>query len=369
MAQIQDMTMESYLDLNGVTKNFGDFRALEKVDLSIKKGEFVTFLGPSGSGKTTTLMIIAGFEKASEGDVEIEGRSLSGLAPFERNIGIVFQNYALFPHRTAVENVYFPLQMRGVKRADGLARAAEMLELVGLKGFGHRYPKELSGGQQQRVALARALVFEPSLLLLDEPLGALDKNLREQMQIEIKRIQRKLGVTTIFVTHDQSEAMSMSDRIVVFDKGRVQQAASPLDIYHKPQTNFVAGFVGESNLVPAIVTDAKNGQATSTVLGMCDFQSDHSLQDGQEVTLLIRPEHIKLSREAVADRKNARMQVDTIVNYGDNALVIGRIGEFQMRVRVLGRDVVIIKEGEPCCISWPTEAVFVIPEALKELAL
>ncbi|WP_028035051.1 ABC transporter ATP-binding protein [Chelativorans sp. J32] len=354
--------MHQYLQLNGITKTYGDFTALKKVDLTIEKGEFVTFLGPSGSGKTTTLMIIAGFEKATAGDVLVEGKSLSGLAPHERNIGIVFQNYALFPHKTAVENVYFPLQMRGVRRGEGLKKADEMLALVGLGGFGKRYPKELSGGQQQRVALARALVFEPSLLLLDEPLGALDKNLREQMQIEIKRIQRALGVTTIFVTHDQSEAMSMSDRIVVFEKGEIQQAATPLEIYHKPQTRFVAGFIGESNLVPARIGDAAANQAESTALGICDYApTESAVTDGQDVTLLIRPEHIRLSRNPIEGRKNVRMQVETIVNYGDNALVIGKVGDLQMRVRVLGADVVIIKEGEECCISWQPEAVFVVP--------
>ncbi|WP_309082931.1 ABC transporter ATP-binding protein [Chelativorans sp.] len=351
--------MDQYLQLNGITKKYGDFTALAKVKLDIRKGEFVTFLGPSGSGKTTTLMIIAGFEKATAGDVLVEGRSLSGLAPHERNIGIVFQNYALFPHKTAVENVYFPLQMRGIKRTEGLGKAAEMLELVGLRGLGQRYPKELSGGQQQRVALARALVFEPSLLLLDEPLGALDKNLREQMQIEIKRIQRTLGVTTIFVTHDQSEAMSMSDRIVVFEKGEIQQAATPLEIYHRPRTRFVAGFIGESNLIPARITDAA-GKAENPALGTCDFTPVETLSQGQDVTLLIRPEHIRLSRKPVEGRKNAAMQVETIVNYGDNALVIGRVGDLPMRVRVLGADVVIIQEGEECCISWLPEAVFVI---------
>ncbi|WP_346891009.1 ABC transporter ATP-binding protein [uncultured Roseibium sp.] len=354
--------MSSYLQLSGINKTFDQFVALDSVDLQIEKGEFVTFLGPSGSGKTTTLMIIAGFEKATRGTVEIGGASLSGLAPHERNIGIVFQNYALFPHKTAEDNVYFPLQMRGVKRAEGLAKAREMLELVGLQGFSHRYPKELSGGQQQRVALARALVFEPSLLLLDEPLGALDKNLREQMQIEIKRIQKQLGVTTIFVTHDQTEAMSMSDRIVVFEKGKIQQAGTPLDIYHRPETTFVAGFIGESNLIPARITDVSAGTATSDVLGVCAYAADDQVDvtAGQNVTLLIRPEHIKLSRKAVEGRKNVSMDVETIVNYGDNALVIGRVGGFSMRVRVLGADVVIIKEGEVCNISWLPESVFVI---------
>ncbi|SMF10575.1 putative spermidine/putrescine transport system ATP-binding protein [Xaviernesmea oryzae] len=351
----------SYLQLSDITKTYGHFTALDNVSLSVDKGEFVTFLGPSGSGKTTTLMIIAGFEKASAGTVEVGGQSISQLAPHERNIGIVFQNYALFPHKTAVENVYFPLQMRGVSRTQGLRQAEDMLSLVGLKGFGHRHPKELSGGQQQRVALARALVFEPSLLLLDEPLGALDKNLREQMQIEIKRIQRSLGVTTIFVTHDQSEAMSMSDRIVVFEKGRIEQAAAPLDIYHRPQTSFVAAFIGESNLIPATISSAAGKTAENPALGAFDYAgADNALSDGQKVTLLIRPEHIKLSRNPIEGRRNVRMTVETIVNYGDNALVIGRAGEVTMRVRVLGADVVIIKEGEECCISWMPESVFVI---------
>ncbi|CAN7721821.1 ABC transporter ATP-binding protein [Neorhizobium sp. LjRoot104] len=352
--------MTNYLKLSNITKTYGHFTALDDVSLSVDKGEFVTFLGPSGSGKTTTLMIIAGFEKASGGTVEVGGQSISQLAPHERNIGIVFQNYALFPHKTAVDNVYFPLQMRGVSRSQGLRQAEDMLSLVGLKGFGHRHPKELSGGQQQRVALARALVFEPSLLLLDEPLGALDKNLREQMQIEIKRIQRSLGVTTIFVTHDQSEAMSMSDRIVVFEKGRIEQVAPPLDIYHRPQTSFVAAFIGESNLIPATITSGAGRTAENPTLGAFQYACMDTLADGQKVTLLIRPEHIKLSRNPIEGRKNVRMIVDTIVNYGDNALVIGRAGDIPMRVRVLGADVVIIKEGEECCISWMPEAVFVI---------
>ncbi|RVV99234.1 ABC transporter ATP-binding protein [Mesobaculum littorinae] len=354
--------MTSYLTLSGVNKQYGAFTALDHVDLDVEKGEFVTFLGPSGSGKTTTLMIIAGFEDATDGAVEVAGQSLAGLAPQDRNIGIVFQNYALFPHKTAAENVYFPLQMRSVKRAEGLARAEEMLTLVGLEGFGHRYPKELSGGQQQRVALARALVFEPDLLLLDEPLGALDKNLREQMQIEIKRIQRKLGVTTIFVTHDQSEAMSMSDRIVVFDKGNIQQAGRPLDIYHRPQTRFVADFIGETNLFDATVTDAAARRAQSPVLGEVSYAAEGlpALADGQEVALVLRPEQMKLSRDPVPGRMNAAMTVETIVNFGDSALVIGRHGGTPIRVRLHGADVVILKEGDAATVSWTEDAVYVV---------
>ncbi len=356
--------MTSYLQLTGISKAYGDVTALSKVDLSVEKGEFVTFLGPSGSGKTTTLMIIAGFEKATTGDVLIGGHSISAMAPHERNIGIVFQNYGLFPHKTAIENVYFPLQMRDMNRANGLKKAADMLGLVGLMGLGDRYPKELSGGQQQRVALARALVFEPSLLLLDEPLGALDKNLREQMQIEIKRIQRALGVTTIFVTHDQTEAMSMSDRIVVFDAGRIQQVATPLDIYHKPEARFVAGFIGESNLIEAVVVDPDKRTASSAALGEVEFAPTEKAMQGRPVTLMIRPEHMRLSRNPIEGRRNARMTIETIVNYGDNALVIGNVGgkhgSMPMRVRVLGADVVILKEGDECSVSWMPEAVYLI---------
>ncbi|MDN5787259.1 ABC transporter ATP-binding protein [Pseudorhodobacter sp.] len=352
--------MTDYLQLSGVGKTFGNFTALDEIDLNIKKGEFVTFLGPSGSGKTTTLMIIAGFEAATRGTITIEGQSLAGLAPQERNIGIVFQNYALFPHKTAIENVYFPLQMRGVKKAEGLRKADEMLALVGLDGFAHRFPKELSGGQQQRVALARALVFEPDLLLLDEPLGALDKNLREQMQIEIKRIQKRLGVTTIFVTHDQSEAMSMSDRVVVFSNGKIEQAAPPLDIYHRPASRFVADFIGESNLLEATITGP--GQADCHTLGQVQFLPDpaKTLGIGQAVTLLIRPEHFKLSCAEKPDRMNATIIIDTIVNYGDNALVIGHKDTTQIRMRVPGADVVILKEGDPCHICWTDDAIFVL---------
>ncbi|WP_323040485.1 ABC transporter ATP-binding protein [Gemmobacter sp.] len=349
--------MTSFLRLEGITKRWGDFTALGNVNLEVEEGEFVTFLGPSGSGKTTTLMIIAGFEDATRGQVMVNGRDIAKLDPHERNIGIVFQNYALFPHRTAVENVYFPLQMRGVKRAEGLARAEEMLEIVGLKGFGHRYPKEMSGGQQQRVALARALVFKPSLLLLDEPLGALDKNLREQMQIEIKRIQKTLGVTTIFVTHDQTEAMSMSDRIVVFNKGEIEQAATPLEIYHQPETRFVADFIGESNLIEVTVTDAATGTVQAADFGNIRLDPDARLTNGQTLAVMIRPEHIKLSRLPKDGWQTAAMVIDTIVNYGDNALVLGMVGETPVRVRVLGADVVILKEGEACTINWQASHV------------
>ena len=217
----------AYLRLRNVIKSYdGKTNAVDDITIDVDRGEFVTFLGPSGSGKTTTLLLIAGFEYPTGGLIELGGADLSLSRPYERNIGMVFQNYALFPHMTAVKNVMFPLRMRRFPRRERHARAQKMLDLVGLRRFADRYPRELSGGQQQRVALARGLVFSPDVLLLDEPLGALDKNLREQMQLEIKRIHRELGITMIYVTHDQTEAMTMSDRIAVFRDGALEQVGS-----------------------------------------------------------------------------------------------------------------------------------------------
>src|SRR5919197_5262183 len=225
----------------------GKSNAVDDVSIDIERGEFITFLGQSGSGKTTTLMMIAGFELPTDGVIELGGHDLTLQKPYQRNIGMVFQNYALFPHMTAVKNVIFPLKMRGFPRGDMQARAEKILALVGLSRFADRYPRELSGGQQQRVALARGLVFNPDVLLLDEPLGALDKNLREQMQVELKRIHREVGITMVYVTHDQTEAMTMSDRIAVFNHGSLEQIAPPLEVYHRPRTRFVGEFIGDSN--------------------------------------------------------------------------------------------------------------------------
>lgn len=351
----------AFLHLRAVGKRYGTVTALEGVDLAVSQGELVTFLGPSGSGKTTTLMLLAGFEEPSCGTIEIEGRSLAGLAPHQRNIGLVFQHYALFPHKSALDNVYFPLQMRGVDRTTGRKRAAAMLHLVGLGELGQRHPRELSGGQQQRVALARALVFEPSLLLLDEPLGALDKNLREQMQLEIRRIQRQLGVTTIFVTHDQTEAMSISDRIVVFERGRVQQVAAPLELYQRPATRFVAGFIGESNLLAARIVDARAGSARHAELGAIDFVPSAQLHDGDEVTLLIRPERIRIEPPATGRAAALTLRIDSIVHYGDSALVIGHVGGVALRLKVSGAEAAVLHEGQERRIGWTPDAVFVIP--------
>jgi putative spermidine/putrescine transport system ATP-binding protein len=235
--------------LIGLRKQFGDVAAVDGVDLEIKHGEFFTMLGPSGSGKTTTLRLIAGFEKPDGGRVELGGRDVTGLPPYERDVNTVFQDYALFPHMTVGENVEYGLRVKGVGKAERRRRAQEALELVDLGAFGARTPIQLSGGQRQRVALARAVVNSPRVLLLDEPLGALDLKLRMQMQVELTNIQTELGITFVYVTHDQDEALTMSDRIAVFNDGRIEQVATPAELYEHPASEFVAGFVGTSNVL------------------------------------------------------------------------------------------------------------------------
>src|SRR5690349_22224131 len=232
-----------------VSRVYGTVKAVDRVSIAIKDGEFFAMLGPSGSGKTTCLRLIAGFEQPTSGAVSIHGQDVTGIPPYDRDVNTVFQDYALFPHMTVLENVAYGLMIRKVPKVERTQRAEEMLAMVALSGFGGRKPSQLSGGQRQRVALARALVNRPSVLLLDEPLGALDLKLREQMQVELKAIQRRVGITFIYVTHDQGEALSMSDRVAVFNQGKIEQMASPGELYEHPKTAFVAGFVGISNLV------------------------------------------------------------------------------------------------------------------------
>ncbi len=239
------------VDLVRLRKSFGAVMAVDEVSLSIQDGEFFSLLGPSGSGKTTVLRMIAGFEEPSGGAILLNGRDVTHVAPFDRDVNTVFQDYALFPHMSVQQNVEYGLKVKGISRAERRVRAGEMLEVVRLSGYGDRKPNEMSGGQRQRVALARALVNRPGLLLLDEPLGALDLKLREEMQTELKSIQRQVGITFVFVTHDQGEALSMSNRIAVFNNGRVEQVGTPREIYDRPSTDFVAGFVGTSNLISA----------------------------------------------------------------------------------------------------------------------
>ena len=250
----------TFLVLDGLTKRFGEYAAVDKLSLVVKKGEFVSLLGPSGCGKTTTLQMIAGFHVPTSGAITLEGRNLVAITPAQRGLGIVFQSYALFPHMTAAENVAFGLEMQRVARAEREERVRQTLALVGLAAFADRYPRRMSGGQQQRVALARALVIRPRILLLDEPLSNLDAKLREEMQIELRQIQRTLGTTTLLVTHDQSEAMALSDRIVVMNQGRVEQIAKPHEAYERPATAFVANFLGKTNMLQATVEGEGEGR-------------------------------------------------------------------------------------------------------------
>ena len=286
------------LVLTGVRKRFGEFAAVDGVDLEVRRGQFITLLGPSGSGKTTTLRMIAGFFAQDEGSIEIAGEEMRNVPPHRRDVGMVFQNYALFPHMTAAQNVAFPLEMRGVPRREQKQRIAEALELVKLASFGDRYPRQLSGGQQQRIALARAIVFRPRLLLMDEPLGALDKKLREALQLEILRISRQLHATVVYVTHDQEEALVMSDRIAIFDAGRIQQLGTGEDLYERPTSVFVANFVGESNMLRGRFE--RDGEAAWLQRGDWRWRVDpgtagaSGLRHGEPAALVVRPEHLRV---------------------------------------------------------------------------
>jgi putative spermidine/putrescine transport system ATP-binding protein len=284
--------------LEGLSKHFGSVVAVDGVTLTIRAGEFLTLLGPSGSGKTTTLACIAGFAVPTEGHVLIEGRTVTFEPAFRRNVGMVFQNYALFPHLTVAENLAFPLRMRKLSPARIRERVAWGLALVQLEGLGGRHPRQLSGGQQQRVALARALVFEPPVLLMDEPLGALDKKLRTEMQLELKHLHAVLGVTVIYVTHDQEEALTLSDRIAVMNHGRIEQVDEPLALYEAPRTRFVAEFVGESNFFEGrIEADGGERLCLVTATGLRLPIRPGTAAAGQTASLGLRPERIRLSTE------------------------------------------------------------------------
>ncbi len=288
------------VEIKALVKRYGEFVATRDIDLTVEDGAFVTLLGPSGCGKTTTLKVIAGLEQASEGEITIKGRRVNDVPIHKRNLGLVFQNYALFPHKSVQDNVAFGLKYRSVSKAEAAERVKKALDLVRLPHVGDRYPAQLSGGQQQRIALARAIVIQPDVLLLDEPLSALDANLREEMRVELKRIQRELGVATVFVTHDQSEALAMSDKVVVMNQGRIEQIGSPEDVYNAPCNEFVATFLGNSNILDAEVSE-KNGQELSLVVdgGMKLTALDRNARfaSGDRLRLVLRAERLKLTAQ------------------------------------------------------------------------
>ncbi len=302
------------LELEHITKSFGSTQVLKGISLSIKQGEFITFLGASGCGKTTTLRIIAGLETPDAGSVRLNGKDVTGLEPNQRDVNTVFQNYALFPHMDVFSNIAYGLKLKKVPKKEIAARVEEMLDLVQLSGYGKRMPSELSGGQKQRVAIARAVVNNPQVLLLDEPLGALDLQLRRQMQVELKRIQKRLGITFIYITHDQEEALNMSDRIVVMDNGRFEQVGTPNEVYYHPKTSYVARFVGTANMISGRLVkvweniayiDAEIGDNSSSwtrpltteVCAALTGDQERFLKPGQTVTVAVRSENLLLQKE------------------------------------------------------------------------
>ena len=323
----------AYVVFDQVQKSYdGKQLVVKDLNLSVGKGEFLTMLGPSGSGKTTCLMMLAGFETATHGEILLDGKPINNIPPHKRGIGMVFQNYALFPHMTIAENLAFPLEVRKMDKDEKAKKVQRALDMVEMGDFGGRRPAQLSGGQRQRVALARALVFEPELVLMDEPLGALDKQLREKMQFEIKRIANNLGITVVYVTHDQTEALTMSDRVAVFEDGRIQQLAPPDVLYEKPDNAFVAQFIGENNKLEGVVEDVKGGIATVNVAGtIVKALEVNSGGKGKKTQLSIRPERVSLASkgENVLDA-----DVLELIYLGDH---------IRCRLNVLGNDEFVVK--------------------------
>ena len=312
------------VELMGVTKRYGSVAAVDAIDLEVHPGEFLSLLGPSGCGKTTTLRLIAGFERPDEGEVRIGGRDVSRVPPYKRDVNTVFQSYALFPHLSVMDNVAYGLKQRGLRRSERHTRATDMLELVRLPGYGDRKPRQLSGGQQQRVALARALVMHPRVLLLDEPLGALDLKVRKELQIELKRIQEEIGITFVYVTHDQEEALAMSDRVVVMNAGRIEQIGAPREIYDTPATEWIASFIGDTNFLQV---------------------------DGSEVA--VRPERLRVAREG----EGLEGMVETTMIIGPVVQCVIRLDDGQevlVREQRSGSEsgVEALAEGERVVVSW-----------------
>jgi spermidine/putrescine transport system ATP-binding protein len=329
------------VELLGVRKSFRDVIAVDKVSLRVEPGEFFSLLGPSGCGKTTTLRMIAGFEHPTDGDVRIQGRIMGGTPPFARNVNTVFQNYALFPHMNVAENVAFGLRMKGRRRSEIIGRVTDVLALVRLTGYENRRPRELSGGQQQRVALARALINHPAVLLLDEPLGALDLKLRKEMQGELKRLQKSVGITFIYVTHDQEEALTMSDRIAVMSRGRVVQVGSPQEIYERPDNRFVADFIGETNFLDGTLRAIGPDRAIVELDGgrtVAAMPAIGTTAPGEQVTVAIRPENLRLTRsERLTDEAEPpgglHGRIEEIVYRGSDTDILVRVGD-QSLIRV-----------------------------------
>ena len=352
-----------------VVKKFGDTAAVDHIDLEVQDGEFFSLLGPSGCGKTTTLRMIGGFEQPTSGLIELQGQDVTWLPPYRRNVNTVFQNYALFPHLTIFENVAFGLRRKGIKTSELKGRVTDMLRLVELPGFEARRPTQISGGQAQRVALARALINRPAVLLLDEPLGALDLKLRKQMQVELKRIQQEVGITFIYVTHDQEEAMTMSDRIAVMNNGRYEQLGDPESLYERPTTRFVAGFLGISNLIPATVEGSDGAYASARLVDDARIKVPRAMLNGEtNVSIGVRPEKIRLSERSqdpptghnrlvgvVRDASYIGVSTQYLVeSSGGNLTVYEQNVERATRAELWAR-------GDEVQLTWSPDHSFVVP--------
>jgi len=358
----------SFVVFDDVCKTYdGVANVVDHLHLEVGEGEFLSLLGPSGSGKTTTLMMLAGFERPTAGHIRLRGESIERLPPYRRNFGMVFQNYALFPHMTVGENLAFPLSVRGVTRGDAAQRVGRALEMVRLPGYESRLPGQLSGGQQQRVAVARALVFEPQLILMDEPLGALDKQLREEMQLELRSLHERLGITTVYVTHDQSEALTMSDRIAVFHHGRIQQVADPQTIYEQPANLFVASFIGESNRLAARLLEARaDGTCVAGVSDGITLRGSAATGcgNGADVVAAVRPERIVVTTAAAADARD-----NELAGVVEETIFLG--GHVRVRLKCAAGEIVasvpiqfaaeIPPAGSRAVARWPAASTFIFP--------
>lgn len=329
---------KAFVKFDRVQKSYdGETLVVKDLNLELPKGEFLTMLGPSGSGKTTCLMMLAGFETATHGDILLDGVSINNIPPHKRGIGMVFQNYALFPHMSVAENLAFPLEVRKIDKAEREAKISRALDMVEMGSFAGRRPTQLSGGQQQRIALARALVFEPELVLMDEPLGALDKQLREKMQFEITNLAHDLGITVVYVTHDQTEALTMSDRVAVFNDGRIQQLASPDKLYEEPENSFVAQFIGENNTLQGAVVELKKDRVLVQLDdgGLIECKPVNISAVGERTRISIRPERVEYNKKRMS--KSAHTLTAEVLEF----IYMGDI--FRTRLRVAGNDEFIVK--------------------------
>ncbi len=356
-----------YLNLTNVTKIFpgrsgeAEVRAVDDITLAIGKGELVTLLGPSGCGKTTTLRMVAGFEFPSQGDIFLDGRTINDLPPHKRDMSMVFQSYAIFPHLNVYENIAYGLRVARVDKEEIDRRVGDVLALVELTGYNKRAPNQLSGGQQQRVALARALIMEPKVLLMDEPLSNLDAKLREQMRSEIRRIQQYLGITSVYVTHDQIEAMTISDRIVVMNEGRIEQVGTPTETYRYPQSRFVADFIGRANFIPGVVQSQLDGKLILKMLGvtLSVDAADVAYESGAEVTVVVRPEMMVLNgnRTHVEGKVRRAAYLGNVVEYdiqvGDQLLALSETDP---------RHITIHSEGQSVQVGFLEDCLYVLPQ-------